>query len=635
MFSKGDIINGIYQIVSEIGRGGIGVIYLAYHLHLRKYVVLKRIQTGVRNIVAIRTEVDILKNLHHTNLPQVYDFIVNGDDVFTVMEYIQGRDLTKIPCGAANIPEKTLVTWLRQMAEILVVLEKNDPPIVHNDIKPGNIILRPDGTLCLIDFNISIAGDHEHGVIGYSAAYASPEQILLADTVRQKQTMSYTLDVRSDIYSVGATFFYLMTGMVPNGDRHQPVPILKKIPRLGYSLGLCSIIDKCTVWNRKGRYQSAEKLLKAIDHLSRQNSAYRHYVFVRSASWVLSAMLIAGGIYCVLHGMEKKTIDNYQSDYRMLERYMERGDSEKAEDQALSILNDSDYKHFLNESSEERAQLLHLIGDLRYEKENYADAQNYYEQAISVLDKDYENIGVFYRDYALSLIDNGNIDRAEAVLDEMSGFMDQQAFVYQVKAAAAAKREDEAACEEAVNNLLSLSEARDDEKADACLRIAILKENEGKTDEALSWLNIAENYSDSNVLKQRMAALYMNIASQAQDYRTQKKYAYMAKKYYDELVSVPYASRTDKINAAICYSILEDYEKSNELLLDCYMENSSDYLVCAYLAFNYDTYSDRSKVKKYCDEATALVKRMSDQERQSADQNVIEKLSELEGRIPQ
>ena len=99
MLKQNDVVGNMYQIMGEIGRGGVGTIYLAYHLHLQKYVVLKRIPLGPMNIDALRRESNILKNLHHEYLPQIYDFVIEQDQVFTVMDYIQGNDLGKFPAG--------------------------------------------------------------------------------------------------------------------------------------------------------------------------------------------------------------------------------------------------------------------------------------------------------------------------------------------------------------------------------------------------------------------------------------------------------------------------------------------------------------------------------------------------------
>lgn len=87
MLQSGDIISGMYQVIREIGTGGMGVIYIGYHLHLQKQIVIKKIKETCVDRVNVRGEADILKQLRHTYLPQVYDFLEVGNDVYTVMDY--------------------------------------------------------------------------------------------------------------------------------------------------------------------------------------------------------------------------------------------------------------------------------------------------------------------------------------------------------------------------------------------------------------------------------------------------------------------------------------------------------------------------------------------------------------------
>lgn len=93
MLQSGDIISGMYQVIREIGTGGMGVIYIGYHLHLQKQIVIKKIKETCVDRVNVRGEADILKQLRHTYLPQVYDFLEVGNDVYTVMDYIPGEML--------------------------------------------------------------------------------------------------------------------------------------------------------------------------------------------------------------------------------------------------------------------------------------------------------------------------------------------------------------------------------------------------------------------------------------------------------------------------------------------------------------------------------------------------------------
>ena len=135
------IINDTYRVICPIGNGGTGIIYLAEHLHLRKKVVLKKIKNNLKSSSAVRQEADILKYLHHMYLPQVYDFIELGGSVFTVIDYIEGSDLDKYLSTGTPVSEERLIKWMIQMCDALSYLHSCKPMILHNDIKPANIII--------------------------------------------------------------------------------------------------------------------------------------------------------------------------------------------------------------------------------------------------------------------------------------------------------------------------------------------------------------------------------------------------------------------------------------------------------------------------------------------------------------
>ena len=197
MLKAGDIVGGIYQVIREIGHGGTGVVYLAYHLNLRKYIVLKRITKQISSMENLRREADILKQLRHTNIPQIYDFVIENGEVFTVMDYIEGTSLKEYIRGANCCSEDLLLGWLRDLTDVLVYLGSRKPPVIHSDIKPENIIITPQGVPVLIDFNISIAQDAGSKVAGMTRNYASPEQGYIASETMAGRDPGMKIDTRS------------------------------------------------------------------------------------------------------------------------------------------------------------------------------------------------------------------------------------------------------------------------------------------------------------------------------------------------------------------------------------------------------------------------------------------------------
>ncbi len=160
MIRQGTYLNGTYRLLEEIGSGGGGIVYKAYHERLQTYVVVKKMKEQVRGLLDGRVEVDILKNIKHTYLPRVYDFLQIGGEIYTVMDFIPGQSLDKVLKQNRRIPQELILKWMTQLAEALDYLHGRTPPVIHSDIKPSNIMVTPEGNICLIDFNISLVFDH-------------------------------------------------------------------------------------------------------------------------------------------------------------------------------------------------------------------------------------------------------------------------------------------------------------------------------------------------------------------------------------------------------------------------------------------------------------------------------------------
>lgn len=327
------VIAGTYQLEQEIGSGGGGIVYLAYHLRLNKKVVLK---ADKRTIVktrpeVLRQEVDVLKNLSHTYIPQVYDFFVENDKVYTVMDYIEGESFDKLLKQGKSFSQVQVIAWACQLLEALVYLHSRPPyGILHGDIKPANVMLTPEGQIRLIDFNIALALGEEGAVkVGYSRGYASPEhygqlytpmaedtallenteiltdtQELTTETLPQNRnvvavsannastTKGRLLDVRSDIYSLGATLYHILTGVRPAADAKEVVPITN----VAYSTAVCAIIQKAMAPAPEQRYQSAAEMLYAFTHLYEADCRSKRYQrAVKITAAVLTALFLVGG----------------------------------------------------------------------------------------------------------------------------------------------------------------------------------------------------------------------------------------------------------------------------------------------------------------------------------------------------
>ena len=162
MLEMNEVINGTYKVTGYVGAGGGGIVYRARHLRLETDVVIKQIREEVKDKIYLRQEADILKNLKHPYLPRVYDFLTTDDGVYTVMDFVPGKPLDKMLAEEKKIPQDTALRWINQLAEALAYLHGLNPPVIHSDIKPANIIITPDNNATLIDFKVSSCIDYAH-----------------------------------------------------------------------------------------------------------------------------------------------------------------------------------------------------------------------------------------------------------------------------------------------------------------------------------------------------------------------------------------------------------------------------------------------------------------------------------------
>ena len=173
-----------YRIESEIGSGGGGVVYKAWHMRLQKHVILKELKRGVTHDTETqRNEVEALKNVKSAYLPQVFDFLTEGDRIFTVMEFVEGDSLDKLLKQGQTFSQQQVVKWYEQLASALESIHKQN--VYHRDIKPANIMLTPSGDVCLIDFNAALVGGNNVRIISRSLGYASPEQYEIYEQYRK------------------------------------------------------------------------------------------------------------------------------------------------------------------------------------------------------------------------------------------------------------------------------------------------------------------------------------------------------------------------------------------------------------------------------------------------------------------
>ena len=598
MLQSGNIVGGTYQIIREIGHGGTGVVYLAYHVNLQKYIVLKRITRQIRSMEALRREADILKNLRHTNLPQIYDFVIENGEVFTVMDYIEGASLDKYIGGPNYHSEEQLIRWFRELTDVLVYLGSRKPAVIHSDIKPENIIITPQGMPVLIDFNISIDQSSAGRVAGLSRNYASPEQGWLFEEISAGRSPQLDIDTRTDIYSLGAVFYTLITGIVP--DCRYVLAPLENMQGLIYSQAFLAVIDKCVKWDRNDRFKSAGKLSAAVTNLYRMDRNYRRYTAMRIASWIVSAAVFAGGCFCLLHGVQINNLQKVRDLYNSAAAATATGDFITAGQVADEILSHRGYYSQLD--STQLAEIRHLIGDSEYVAGNYSEAAEDYRKALDILQKTGEgDIQAYISDLALAYLRSGDSASLEALWSQYESEETESNDLLLVKAAAMKQSGDTYGCMQAADRIIS-GDGGADVKAKACVIAAQCCTDEQQGDRLKYMRKAAEYTSDLRYVRECAALEYEYAGRPGVSEFERKSGAERAAAMYEKICSFPSAQATDRINLGISYYMAGDYAKSLDAL--AYAAKYSDsYKIRMFQALSSERLGNLSEAKSYCADA--------------------------------
>lgn len=296
MLEVGSIVDGKYKILRVVGKGGMSVVYQAVNEKANKIWAIKEVRKdGVQNFEVVKqnliVETELLKRFNHPNLPSIID-VIDGDGTFLiVMDYIEGNSLSKALETSGAQSQEDVIEWSKQLCDVLGYLHSRKPPIIYRDMKPSNVMLKPDGNVSLIDFGTARefkSSSVEDTTCLGTQGYAAPEQY-----GGHGQT-----DARTDIYCLGATMYHLVTGHNPSTPPYEMYPIRQWNPML--SSGLEEIILKCTQRNPEDRYQSCAELLYALDHYqdldieNKKVQSFKWKTFI--ASVILTVVMLIGTI---------------------------------------------------------------------------------------------------------------------------------------------------------------------------------------------------------------------------------------------------------------------------------------------------------------------------------------------------
>ena len=284
----GTVIDGKYEILKQIGKGGMSTVYLAMDKRLNKQWAVKEIKrkgfdkNNEEVINEVPADAEMMKSLDHPAIPTIVDIIDNKENeyIYVVMDYVEGESLDKVLKEYGAQPQDLVIDWAKQICDALGYLHSQKPPIIYRDMKPANIMLKPEGNIKIIDFGIAreykdknLADTEVLGTRGYA-----PDEQHRGHTTTQ-----------SDIYAFGMTLHHLLTGVDPRPADYTYAPIRQWNPEL--SAGLERIIDKCTATKIEDRYQNCNELMYALEHYEEEDGAFKKRQKRKLLTFIISVTL--------------------------------------------------------------------------------------------------------------------------------------------------------------------------------------------------------------------------------------------------------------------------------------------------------------------------------------------------------
>jgi serine/threonine protein kinase len=258
-----EILNGRYQIEEILGQGGMGAVYKAVDINLGVAVAVKENLFITEEYARqFRREATILAGLRHPNLPRVTDhFVVEGEGQYLVMDFVDGEDLSERLERNEVVSESDALPWFLEICDALAYLHSRQPPVIHRDIKPGNIKVTPDDRAVLVDFGLAKVAEGgmstTTGAKAMTPGFSPPEQYGTGPT-----------DARTDVFSLAATMYAALSGMIPEDaleramGREVLTPLDKHNPRV--SPGISRAIEKALSISPDERYQGVAQFASAL-----------------------------------------------------------------------------------------------------------------------------------------------------------------------------------------------------------------------------------------------------------------------------------------------------------------------------------------------------------------------------------
>ena len=648
--------------IRPLGEGGMGTLYRAHKDSLDVDVVIKRVKQKFKGRMDERAEANILKTLKHKYLPRIYDVIESPSGyVYTIMDMIPGENMQNYVKTHGPVSQKLAYRWACQLCEVIAYLHSQVPPILHCDIKPSNIMITPAGDICVIDFNTSLVFSKGVLAIGATPGYAAPEQYTrpgaspdTIETVPLEETMPLrgykdafayqnvrsnkdpsgrgvsnsvtaaqatnaggygTISKRTDVYGIGATLYYAITGQQPGHSLKDVRPITSY--KLKFSRSFLLIIARAMMKRQEERFCDAQEMLRALQDIHAIDGRYKKVVHSQRVVAAVSLVLAVSGTLAILFGVQRIGVERYAA-YDALVRKgrtaadeMRFDEAEQDLQQAIAIYDDQleayveqavllyrqgKYQECIDavETTQSRelkyysrqsvANLYNVAAEAYYELESYESAATMYQKAIGYS----PDILSYYQGEATALIQLGDYSGADEVLAEMAKAVPdaEQSGAYQVvQSELLRKQGDLPDALDAARKAIGSADGND-QLARAYRLAASICEDIGDSmlSEEINLLNQGiEQLPDGyyNALAGQLASAYIRQAEATGNPGYQKD----ALRTYQQLEKNGNTTLEVRLNIAMLQYQLHDFSKAMEMLQALKKDYPKDYRVYKWLAF--------------------------------------------------
>lgn len=651
-----------YSSIRPLGEGGMGTLYRAHKDSLDVDVVIKRVKQKFKGRMDERAEANILKTLKHKYLPRIYDVIESPSGyVYTIMDMIPGENMQNYVKTHGPVSQKLAYRWACQLCEVIAYLHSQVPPILHCDIKPSNIMITPNEDICVIDFNTSLVFSKGVLAIGATPGYAAPEQYTrpgaspdTIETVPLEETMPLrgykdafayqnvrsnkdpsgrgvsnsvtaaqatnaggygTISKRTDVYGIGATLYYAITGQQPGHSLKDVRPTTSY--KLKFSRSFLLIIARAMMKRQEERFCDAQEMLRALQDIHAIDGRYKKVVHSQRVVAAVSLVLAVSGTLAILFGVQRIGVERYAA-YDALVRKgrtaadeMRFDEAEQDLQQAIAIYDDQleayveqavllyrqgKYQECIDavETTQSRelkyysrqsvANLYNVAAEAYYELESYESAATMYQKAIGYS----PDILSYYQGEATALIQLGDYSGADEVLAEMAKAVPdaEQSGAYQVvQSELLRKQGDLPDALDAARKAIGSADGND-QLARAYRLAASICEDIGDSmlSEEINLLNQGiEQLPDGyyNALAGQLASAYIRQAEATGNPGYQKD----ALRTYQQLEKNGNTTLEVRLNIAMLQYQLHDFSKAMEMLQALKKDYPKDYRVYKWLAF--------------------------------------------------